>query len=139
MGQYNKILFYGVLLGLGAVVVLLSFTAVGVTEWPSTSVEPKRFLGILPVLFTSFGFQVVFHTLMDYCKGNAKMLRSIFFWGSLIPFVVYLLWTQGALVVLFGKIPKNLLGSTDVLGHSVTPTAVNDSRMTTAPKPSNTP
>jgi tyrosine-specific transport protein len=48
---------------------------------------------LIPVVFTSFGFQVIFHTLTNYCEGNVKMLKRAFFWGSLIPAIVYIIWT----------------------------------------------
>ncbi|MGG2344011.1 aromatic amino acid transport family protein [Rickettsia amblyommatis] len=33
---------------------------------------------VTPVVFTSFGFQVIFHTLTNYCNKNAK--DGVFIW-----------------------------------------------------------
>lgn len=57
----------------------------------------------LPVVFTSFGFHVVFHSLTSYCNNDKIMLKRVFFWGSLIPTIVYVLWVFCALGVLFAK------------------------------------
>lgn len=60
----------------------------------------------LPVLFTAFGFQVIFHTLTDYYSGNAKILRKVFFWGSLIPAIVYILWNVSILSAIHNFSPE---------------------------------
>lgn len=52
---------------------------------------------VMPVIFTSFGFQVIFHTLTNHCNNNPKTLKQVFFWGSLIPALVYIIWTCTAL------------------------------------------
>ena len=36
---------------------------------------------------------MIFHTLTNYCNKDAKVLKIAFFWGSLIPAIVYILWT----------------------------------------------
>ncbi len=56
---------------------------------------------ILPVLFTSYGFQVIFHTLTNFCQKDAQLLKRAVFWGSLIPAFIYILWTFGTLSVLY--------------------------------------
>lgn len=55
---------------------------------------------VVTVVFTSFGYQVIFHTLRDYCGRNSVMLRRVFLIGSFIPAVVYMLWTSGVLGVI---------------------------------------
>jgi len=49
-------------------------------------------LFILPFIVTSFGFHNMIPTLNDYLGGNQKTLRTTLLIGSLIPFVVFLLW-----------------------------------------------
>lgn len=63
-------------------------------------------LAIIPVVFTSFGFQVIFHTLTNYCHKNVKMLKQAFLWGSLIPAIVYIVWTCGILSVVYQDNPQ---------------------------------
>lgn len=57
----------------------------------------------LPIVFTSFGFQVVFHTLTNYTDKDPVMLKRAFFWGSLIPAISYILW----ITVVCGVISHN--------------------------------
>jgi tyrosine-specific transport protein len=60
---------------------------------------------VIPVFFTSFGFQVIFHTLSDYCEMNKDVLRRVFLFGSLIPAIVYLIWTSSTLCVIYDRNP----------------------------------
>ncbi len=55
---------------------------------------------IATIVFTSFGYQVIFHSLRDYCGKDVKMLKRAFFYGSIIPMVVYMIWTCGVLCVI---------------------------------------
>ena len=61
---------------------------------------------LIPVVFTSFGFHVIFHTLTNYCKKDVKMLKKAFLWGSLIPAVVYILWTCSILSAVYQDHPQ---------------------------------
>ncbi len=56
---------------------------------------------IATIVFTSFGYQVIFHTLRDYCGKDVKLLKRAFFYGSIIPMIVYMLWTCGVLGVIY--------------------------------------
>ena len=56
---------------------------------------------IATIVFTSFGYQVIFHSLRDYCGKDVKMLKRAFFYGSLIPMIVYMIWTCGVLCVVY--------------------------------------
>lgn len=58
---------------------------------------------IIPVIFTSFGFQVIFHSLTDYCDYDKKLLKRAFFWGSLVPAIVYIIWTSCVITILFNE------------------------------------
>lgn len=91
----NRFLFLGLL-------IIVSFLMAGLLSginWSSLPLFAENYQDIniwriiLPVMFTSFGFQVIFHTLTNYCNSNAKILKKAFFWGSLIPAIVYILWT----------------------------------------------
>jgi tyrosine-specific transport protein len=91
--KINNFLF---LLLMGVIGILL-LSLVALVNWSSLPlIEEHQFLTwttILPVLFTSFGFQVIFHTLTDYYKCNGKTLKIVFFWGSLLPAIVYIIWS----------------------------------------------
>ena len=60
----------------------------------------------IPVLFTSYGFQVIFHTLTNFCDKNPVILKRSIFWGSLIPAIVYIIWTISTLGVLYRYAPQ---------------------------------
>ena len=91
----NRLLFVGLL----SIVFLLMSGLLTSMNWSDLPLFSKGYNDILtwstilPVLFTSFGFQVIFHTLTNYCNNDAKILKKAFFWGSLIPAVAYILWT----------------------------------------------
>lgn len=92
---FNRILFIGLL---AVVAILLAGLAITInwTDLPLFStnyMSPSIWATLIPVVFTSFGFQVIFHTLTNYCERNVKMLKRAFFWGSLIPAIVYVIWT----------------------------------------------
>ncbi len=49
-------------------------------------------LASIPVVFTGFGFSVVIPSLVKYLKGNIKQLKLVFFIGSALPLLLYLIW-----------------------------------------------
>ena len=57
----------------------------------------------VPLIFTSFGFQVIFHTLVTYCNKNTTMLKRAFFWGSLIPVMLYIVWSSTVLASIYSN------------------------------------
>jgi tyrosine-specific transport protein len=70
-------------------------------HWTSLGAWAK----VLPVVFTAFGFQVIFHTVTYYCQYRVGPLKKVFFWGSLCPAILYCIWSFSALGVLFYKNP----------------------------------
>lgn len=78
----------------------------------------KNIMFVIPVVFTSFGFQVIFHTLTDYLNKDSKMLKKAFFLGSLIPMIVYILWSCSSISVIYNHnidfFNKMSTGSVDV-------------------------
>ena len=103
----NRVFFIGLI---GIFILLLSGLALSITwtDLPLFTQTPRdlsTFASILPVLFTSFGFQVIFHTLTNYCHNDKKMLKQAFFLGSLIPAIVYILWTCCILGVIYHENP----------------------------------
>lgn len=105
---FNRFLFVGLLV---VVVILLAGLTITInwSELPLFSEQynnPSVWTALIPVVFTSFGFQVIFHTLTNYCHMNVKMLKQAFLWGSLIPTVVYIVWTCGILSVVSQDNPQ---------------------------------
>jgi tyrosine-specific transport protein len=104
---FNRILFIGLLTVVAILVAGLAITV----QWSNLPLLSEQYndisawAALIPVVFTSFGFQVIFHTLTNYCGKNEKMLKQAFFWGSLIPAIVYIIWTSSVLSVVFHDNP----------------------------------
>lgn len=103
----NRLLFAGLL----AVIALLIGGLALAVDWSrlpwfsEESTHLSAWAALIPVVFTSFGFQVIFHTLANYCHLDAKKLKQAFLWGSLIPAIVYILWTSSVLSVVYQDNP----------------------------------
>ncbi|MCE5319285.1 MAG: hypothetical protein LLG04_18215 [Parachlamydia sp.] len=103
----NRVLFTG-LLGVVIVLIVCLLLSIEWTNLPWLGVQChdwKAWLAVLPVVFTSFGFQVIFHTLTNYCHKDAKRLKQAFFWGSAIPAIVYIAWTCSVMSVVHHENP----------------------------------
>jgi len=104
----NRLLFV-CLLSIVAVLIAALAMTINWTELPLLSEQyssPSAWATLLPVVFTSFGFQVIFHTAANYCNMNQKVLKNAFKWGSLIPTIVYILWTCSILGVVYRDNPQ---------------------------------
>lgn len=55
----------------------------------------------IPILFTSFTYQVIVPTLVTYMNRDFKKVRKAIIYGTTIPLVVYLVWQ----VLILGIIP----------------------------------
>ncbi|MDR0625073.1 MAG: hypothetical protein LBF72_01305 [Holosporales bacterium] len=99
----NRVLFTCMLVVAGILVFALA-SSVNFSKVNLISSQIDRlpsWIGVSPVIFTSFGFQVLFHTLSEYCDMNAKVLKKVFFVGSLIPLIIYSIWTCSVLYVIY--------------------------------------
>ena len=100
ISRLNNLAFSGFLI-MFAVLIAVIATAIDYTEMPwFVNFNLKDIAEVITVIFTSFGYQVIFHTLRDYFGKDAKSLRLSFLMGSSIPVIVYSLWTGGALSVI---------------------------------------
>jgi tyrosine-specific transport protein len=105
---FNRFLFVSLLIVVAILLVGLVVT-IHWSELPLFSEQysdPTVWAALIPVVFTSFGFQVIFHTLTNYCDMNVKMLKKAFLWGSLIPAFVYIVWTCGILSAVYQDNPQ---------------------------------
>ncbi|MCE2993825.1 MAG: amino acid permease [Alphaproteobacteria bacterium] len=104
----NRILFISLL----TIVAVLLFGLLATINWYNVPLYSNQYTelsvwrSILPVVFTSFGFQVIFHTLTDYCNKEPKMLKKAFLWGSAIPAIVYITWTCSILGAIYNYNPE---------------------------------
>ncbi len=103
----NRYLFIGLVITL----LLLISGLVAKMEWSDlplfaqSSHELSVWQAVIPVVFTSFGFQVIFHTLTNYCNREGKILKRAFLWGSFIPAIVYITWSCSILSVVHHQNP----------------------------------
>lgn len=103
----NRLLFLGLL---AVVAILITGLALAV-NWSNLPLFYEHYSDVtawatlIPVVFTSFGFQVIFHTMTEYCDKNKTILKQAFLWGSLIPAIVYILWTCSILGVVYNENP----------------------------------
>lgn len=95
----NRILFAGLVTALTVVICILFLAIYGFDISIASSSLMQIGAGIA-VIFTSFGFQIVSHTLTDYCDKNKDILKKAFFWGSFIPLLIYIIWILGVLSIL---------------------------------------
>jgi tyrosine-specific transport protein len=104
----NRLLFIG-LLGLIFALIAALLCQVQVVELPllpSKEITFQAWIAALPIVFTAFGFHVVFHTIVNYCEMDAASLRRAAKLGSLIPLAVYAAWTIGVLGVIHAGNPS---------------------------------
>ncbi len=64
--------------------------------------NPNSWLIALPILITSFGYQIVIPNLRDYLHSNVNKIKRAIWIGGTIPLVIYLLWVA----VIFGLLPE---------------------------------
>lgn len=101
----NRFLFLGKVL-VTLIILFVALFYIDVDNLPLKTQQPinlKDLNIVLPIVFTSFGFHVVFHTLVKQTNKNAELLKKAFFWGSFVPLVLYLVWT----LIICGFIYKN--------------------------------
>jgi len=103
----NRILFIALLI-IFLVLITSLFINIDKSSIPVLGPDYNKiwaFSDVIPVVFTSFGFQVIFHTLTNYCNKDKKILKRAFFYGSLIPAVVYIIWVASILGIIYKQDP----------------------------------
>jgi tyrosine-specific transport protein len=63
----------------------------------------KSWSTVLPVIFTSFGFQGSLHSLTKFVHNDRKLIRRACLFGSIIPVIVYSLWVVCVLTIIFNS------------------------------------
>ena len=118
INRINNILF---VILLGVILLLLGFLATSVNWFVMPLFENNDisvWLALIPVVFTSFGFQVIFHTVTKYYKYNPFILKKVFFWGSLIPAIIYIVWTSSVVGAIYNNskefYQQMILGSVNI-------------------------
>ena len=99
---FNRILFILLLLAIGVIVFTLS-SRLSSNNIPEINMilNLNHWSAVLPIIFTSFGFQGSIPAIMDYNGKNPKSLKRIFFIGSFLPVIIYLFWTITILLTMY--------------------------------------
>ncbi len=69
-----------------------------------------------PILFSSFGYHNVIPSLTFHFNRNPKLMRYSILIGTIIPFIIYLLWQY----LIIGAIDKEIIEQTLKAGKSIT-------------------
>ncbi|MFC2049286.1 amino acid permease [Chlamydiota bacterium] len=80
---------------IGLVIAYITITGIGCCRVHSEMLTHINWAFLLPsvsVVLTTFGFHIIIPTLTTYLEHDAKLLKRAIFIGSLIPFVVYVIW-----------------------------------------------
>lgn len=105
VSQINNVMFVG-FVGIFAILLgtMLRFVDYSNMPW---IVNPnfKDALSVCPVIFASFGYQLILHTLRDYNGRNATSIKRSIFIGSFMPALVYIIWSATSLNVIFNSNP----------------------------------
>jgi tyrosine-specific transport protein len=101
----NRTLFLGLLI----VITILIIALIGEINWTNLPLFSENLSQLsswriaIPVVFTSFGFQIILHTLVNYCDQNTNKLRKAFFYGVIISAIIYLIWNISTLSVIYNN------------------------------------
>lgn len=89
----------------GLVVAYVAMVTIGLGEIQTALYDRfvwKGMYSILPLMITSFSFQMIVPSLALYLDHDSTSLRRAITWGTCIPAAAYLLW----LVVVLGVVPN---------------------------------
>ncbi|MEC4114001.1 aromatic amino acid transport family protein [Myroides pelagicus] len=74
------------------IVILFMFGFVKLDNLLSLPIEKALVFSSIPIIFTSFGFHIVVPSMVNYLKGDLKLLKKAFIYGSILPLIVYVIW-----------------------------------------------
>tara|TARA_B110000459_G_C16625397_1_gene505037 strand:- start:5931 stop:7124 length:1194 start_codon:yes stop_codon:yes gene_type:complete len=91
--RLNSYMMYGLVMSFAVLVCSLLLVASLHAATYSISFSFLSMLKLLPIAITAFGFQVIVPTLRHYMHKELDILPKAITIGSLIPFVIYLIWS----------------------------------------------
>ena len=85
----NRILMFGLIAAYFILAILLpSHTDINLLK----HIDNKAVLVSFPLILTAFGFHIIIPTLTNYMRHDEKKMKLALIIGSIIPFVIYVLW-----------------------------------------------
>lgn len=88
---------------IGLIVCYIAMIVLGVFHIDLKLLLHSNFLKVassIPVMATAFGYHIIIPSLSTYLNHDSRLLKKAIVMGSLIPFVVYLLWQLLAMGVI---------------------------------------
>lgn len=107
------------------VVIVGLFLQTKVNAFPQSieNISISEWTTLVPIIFTSFGFQGSIHSMVKFCQNDKKLIKTACLWGSLIPALVYIIWTIAILLVVFNTdlqfFHKMAAGQISDVGHLI--------------------
>ena len=97
----NKFLFISMFFIFMVLVIDLFFeTPINFIPKCAEEIKINEWTTLVPVIFTSFGFQGSIHSMTKFCNNDREMIKNACLWGSIIPAAVYIVWTVAILLVV---------------------------------------
>lgn len=100
--DYANRLLISLKMGAFFLMVILLIPHISLTSLDSLPQTRNSWLIALPILMTSFAYQIVIPNIRDYLHSNIKRIKLAIYIGGSIPLVVYILWVA----VIFGTLPE---------------------------------
>ena len=100
-GMISSCLIFGFAILLGTIFILIDYHKI---PW-ITNATPVNIISVCPIMFAAYGYQLILHTLRNYCGQDVLMLKHGILFGSLLPTLLYMLWSCFSLCVIFKSNP----------------------------------
>ena len=95
----NRLMIYVLATVIGIMLLVLSFRMQW-SNWLSAPIDFHAMAYLLPLVVTGFGFQVVVPSIRGYLDKEQKSIHHVIFMGSVLPLMLYIIWTTGLLTGL---------------------------------------
>lgn len=106
ISSVNNVMFTGFICVFGILLItMFRFLDFGNMPWFLTPTA-KDILSMCPVIFASYGHQLVLHAIRDYCGRDAAIIKQGILTGSMIPTIVYMMWPIASLGIIFSMNPE---------------------------------
>lgn len=100
--EFNSVAFI-IFMALLLFILLKMITCIHFSNIPFIiSGHTSEIPGMISLVFVSFGCQVVFYVIKEYCNNDVVMIQKAFFYGTLIPAILYILWSCTVLSIIYG-------------------------------------
>lgn len=110
----NRFLMFGLLI---AYICMVSFGCCNVRPSFLYHLDWKFLLPSISVVLTTFGYHIIIPTLSEYLDQDRKLIKKAIIIGSLVPFLIYILWQ----FLVMGTVPAQGNGSLFDAANNNTP------------------